>query len=399
VAEKEAMTHARQPGQDNPFATLADIGLAGFTTRVVAAGNLDLPGNTAGPVVGGLKVVTTTAAAGLATLSFDGYVQGRQDHYIVKALPVNGQANQNLQSMTVVQLVRFDAQGFVLHMAQPLTKTTNLGRCMIEVSEMFEAVAPAETRLEQAIRMYYSLIKQEKYDEAFPMLSQRYKNAHGQTIFDANDQESAVPGFDPVVRGYLAEVVVRLRRGGTILNAATANQFAHRIVHVDNQGGELDAPWKGKFDQDGNRPNFGVWHVVKPEDIGEVNADRYRCEIFAGEPADWNNPGRPIAVTRTFRMPHTSHEQVITVELDRPLSQPLDLAGFRRDWETTGPAVIKALTRVAATQTNATYNLDLDFERANRQKFEYKFERVASGSGQGHPRFDFWLFVNEKILG
>lgn len=77
----------------------------------------------------------------------------------------------------------------------------------------------------------------------------------------------------------------------------------------------------------------------------------------------------------------------------------MDLASFRRQWETTGPADIR-LTRVAATQTNATYSLDLQFPKTNdRQKIEYKFERVTSGPGQGHARFEFWLFVNVKIIG
>ena len=394
--QKKAMDRAHQPGDSNPFATMIDLSLSGITTRVVAAGNLDLRGNTSSPVLGGLKLVTTEPASGLATLSFEGYRLDRQAYYIVKALPVNGQAGLKLESLTVVQLAEFTAQGFVLHMSQPLTKSTNLGRCMIEVSEMLEGVAPAESSLEQAIRTYYLLIRQKHYADAWPMLSQRYRNSHGQTIFDPNDQENPIPGFDPAIRGYRAEVVVRLKRGGTILNAAAANSFAHRIVHLNSAGDPLDAPWKGKFDQDANRPNFGVWHVVKREDVRENNSDWYRCEIYNGEPQDWNNPGEPIAITRAFQLPRTSHEQVITVELDHPVSQPLDLARFIQEWEATGPAEIRALKRAAATPERATYDLDLLYTYTNlSRRIRYEFECDAV---EGHPRFDFWLFVQEKVL-
>ena len=383
-----------QPSGDNPFATLADLDLVGITTRVVPAGNLDLRGNNPAPVLGGLKIVAAMPASGLVTLSFEGYKQDRQGYYIVKALPVNGQAGLDLQSLTVVQLAEFTAQGFVLHMSQPLTKSTNLGRCMIEVSEMLEAVAPAESSLERAIRTYYLLIRQRHYADAWPMLSQRYKNSHGQTIFDPNDQENPIPGFDPIIRGYLAKVVVGLKRGGNILDAAAANNFAHRIVHVSGAGESLDAPWKGKFDQDGNRPNFGVWHVVKPGDVREHNSDWYRCEIYAGEPQDWNNPGEPIAITRAFQLPRTGHEQVITVELDHPVSQSLDLARFTQEWEATGPAEITALKRVAATPARATYDLDLLYTNTNLSKrIQYAFERDVA---EGHQRFDFWLYIEGK---
>jgi hypothetical protein len=47
---------------------------------------------------------------------------------------------------------------------------------MIEVSEMLKQQT-TEISLDQAIRHYYALIQQERYEESFPMLSSQFKNA------------------------------------------------------------------------------------------------------------------------------------------------------------------------------------------------------------------------------
>lgn len=397
--EKAAMAAANQPDHGNPFATLADLGQAGFTTRVVAAGNLDLQANNAASTVGGLKVITTTAASGLATLAFDGYTRSREDHYLVKALPVNGQAGANLDSLTVAQLVEFTDQGFVLHMAQPLARTTRLGRCMIEVSEMLEVLTPTETRLEQAIRLYYSLIQQRRYEDAWPMLSQRYRDSHRRTTYISSQQERAIPGFDVNIRGYWSELVLMLQRNGATLNAAAVQNFWYRVLHLGGVGGQphpqSPLAWdKSHLGQDGNRKDVGVWPVYQ-KDGREQNSDWYRIMIYSGEPPAWPDPGKPVAWSGDFQLPAKGNEQVITVELN-PVSQPLDLAAFKAQWEASGPASIKALKRSSATATHATYELDLLYTGTNRRiriQSEY-----ARDQAKGHQRFDYWQLVDEKGL-
>jgi|GEM_PF-5473928 len=389
------------PSANNPLATLADLGQAGFTTRVVAAGSLDLQANTAGPTVGGLKVVATTAASGLATLSFDGYTHNRADHYLVKALPINGQAGVKLDSLTVAQLVEFTAQGFVLHMAQPLAGATNLGRCMIEVSEMLEAAAPAETRLEQAIRLYYALIQQQRYGDAWPMASQRYRNAHGQRTFDWTQAEQAIPGFDVNIRKYWSELVLHLNRNGARLDAAAVQNFWYRVFHLSAAGGDphpnSPVAWQeSRLDQDLNRLGTGVWHVNE-KDGREKNPDWYRCVVYSGKPPAWPNPGAPIAWSGDFQLPAKGNEQAITIELN-PVSRPLDLAGFTRGWQASGPAKVKALQRVSASAGRATYDLDLHDVAAGRdRRLQVKYERGGPGV-EGHSRFDYWLFTDETVL-
>jgi hypothetical protein len=172
-AQHDALNAAHEPSAANPLATLADLSLLGIRTRLVAAGQIDLRGG-ASKVVGGLHVVDHQEAGGLATLSFTSYRFNQSENYVVKALPISGQPATDLRTFSLLQLVAFQPSGFVLQMAQPLAGTTNLGPCMVEVSEIIASEVTLPT-LEEAIRLYYSLIQQEQYEEAYPMLSDLFR--------------------------------------------------------------------------------------------------------------------------------------------------------------------------------------------------------------------------------
>jgi hypothetical protein len=165
-------------------------------------------------------------------------------------------------------------------------------------------------------------------------------------------------------------------------------------VHLNAAGSALDYPWKGKFDQDPNRPNLAVWHVASPEDAGEQNLDWYHCEIYNGEPPDWSNPGKPIAVTAPFQMPHTGHERVVTVEL-QAVSHPLDLARFKAQWDETGPAAIIEIRRPQMPGEHPLwYELELRYTRTNHtERIQCAFERDPR---EGDKEFTYWLLVDEQ---
>ena len=175
-AQKEALDAAHQPSAANPLATLADLAQVGVTTRTVAAGTLDLRGGIATKVLGDLRVVAAQSTTGLTTLTFAGYRADRGDNYIVTALPINQRAGQEPRSLTCVQFMEFNEEGLVLHMAQPVAGTSNLGRCMVTVNEITTAM-PQLPSSEEAIKLYYALIQQERYPEAWPMLSSQFKTS------------------------------------------------------------------------------------------------------------------------------------------------------------------------------------------------------------------------------
>jgi hypothetical protein len=176
--QRMALDAANSPGPRNPVATMADLALIGVTMRVAAAGSLNLGvvGVISGKTMGGLTVVEANQAQGLSTLSFENYRFEAHDTYVVKALPINSQVGQDLRQCTVATFVEFNDQGFVLHMCQPLAEKVGLGPCMVEVSEMITAeIEPLS--IDQAITYYYTLIQQKRFEEAWPMLSTRFKNS------------------------------------------------------------------------------------------------------------------------------------------------------------------------------------------------------------------------------
>jgi hypothetical protein len=246
-AQKDALDGANQPSVDNPVATLADLGQAGVTTRVVAAGTLDLSELMPSQTLGELKVVDNRPDLGLATLSFAGYKLDQKDNYIVKALPVNAQAEQMLRGFTVVQFVSFDDEGFVLQTAQPLAETFALGHCMIEISEILtEMVEPPSPSIEQAIRYYYSLIQQKRYEQAWVMLSDRFKAALGVTTLE----------------GYIGEWE---KSGAAILLGLEAvqkdNNDATFILDLHYPSGPVTHKIRYEFvrDEDQGHRRFGYW--------------------------------------------------------------------------------------------------------------------------------------------
>ena len=249
--QRDALNSAHQPSVGNPFATLADLGQVGLVSRVVAAGNLDLRGSEPSQVLGGLKVIATQVESGLATLAFTGYRFDRRESYIVKALPSNPQASQALREFTCVQFVGFQADGFVLHIAQPLAGTANLGSCMVEVSEMMVSGVELPS-LEQAVQYYYSLLQQERYAEAWPMLSNRFKRSIN-------------------VRTYEKYIAEWKRSGPAIIVGITAEQVTQAAGAVVL---ELDYPkaisaqrfkkirYQFEANQQEGHPRFGYWVFV-----------------------------------------------------------------------------------------------------------------------------------------
>ncbi|MCP4542907.1 MAG: hypothetical protein GY832_37790, partial [Chloroflexi bacterium] len=188
--QKAALDAAHSPGADNPLATLADLGQAGIISLVVAAGTLDLGQIDSTKTLGGLKVVDRQPGFGLATLSFENYTPDRKDNYIVQALPVNDQVDTIPQDFNLVQFIRFGDQGFTLQMAQPLARTFNLGRCMVEVSEIIETETPYLS-LQEAIKLYYELIQQERIEALVKKISElETTSVHkSQTSVEARLQE------------------------------------------------------------------------------------------------------------------------------------------------------------------------------------------------------------------
>ena len=137
--QKAALDHAHAPGADNPFATLGDLG----ALRVVAAGHVDLSQVAPPQAPFQLGVVSNAADTGLATLSFLGYAPERRHAYHVHVLPINPTRvyGDEVGKMALVELVGFDATGFILHMARlslsPLQAGQHyLGPVYVQVSEI-----------------------------------------------------------------------------------------------------------------------------------------------------------------------------------------------------------------------------------------------------------------------
>lgn len=140
--QKAALDAANSPKAANPLATIADLNQIRPGVRIVAAGQVDLKQETTSGTgtFGGLKVVSTQPGKGIAVLWFDGYQYNQNARYIIKALPVNERVSrQEFDEFIVVQFAGFQAEGFTLHMIQPLAREGGrgaLGPCMIEVSEI-----------------------------------------------------------------------------------------------------------------------------------------------------------------------------------------------------------------------------------------------------------------------
>jgi hypothetical protein len=182
--QKDALDHAHTaPDANNPVATLADLAQAGLVIRVVAAGLVDLRSKVSSPTLGGLQVVAFEPAKGLATLSFSAYKPDLKDRYLVNALPANAQAREQPQDLEVVNLVGFDDKGFALQMSRPLAGKFTPGPCMVQVSQIL-AEMPQPSSIEQAIKLYYSLIQQADYDKSWPMLSKTFRQSLGLTDED-----------------------------------------------------------------------------------------------------------------------------------------------------------------------------------------------------------------------
>ena len=397
-AQRQALDSANQPGAGNPVATIADLGTMGITTRVVAGGTIDLSQVSPTLSLGGLKLINNRPEYGLATLSFPTYKMERKNNYLIHALPITAGLLQDPKDLAVIQLVEFAKDGFTLQMARLDAKGFVLGPCMIEVSEIFDLTEPPLPTLEQAIKDYYSLIQQARYAEAWPMLSQRFKDASGMAGLQWEKAEYDIAGLDLSNKNYWAELVVYLRRGSTALDAAAVKNYGHRIAHLSGKGGLPDQmAWQGGFGQDGNRPTAVVWHVASG-DVLENNPGYYRCEIHNGEPPNWPAPGQPIAVTGDFQLPRKGKELRIAVDLNL-VTQSLDFAGFKTRWETSGPAIVLGLEPVRADGISATYILDLYYRNAipaqAHKRIRYDFIRDP---GVGHARFGYWLFLKEQIL-
>ena len=234
-AQRQALDSANQPGAGNPVATIADLGTEGITTRVVAGGTIDLSQVSPTLSLGGLKLINNRPEYGLATLSFQTYKLDRKKNYLIHALPITAGLLQDPKDLAVIQLVEFTKDGFTLQMARLDAKGFVLGPCMIEVSEIFDLTEPPLPTLEQAIKDYYSLIQQARYAEAWPMLSQRFKDASGVAVLQWEKAEYDIPGLDLSNTNYWAELVVYLRRGGTALDAAAVKNYGHRIAHLSWQ--------------------------------------------------------------------------------------------------------------------------------------------------------------------
>ncbi len=128
-------------GPGNRIATLDDIAQA----RTVATGNVDLRLASLSVTPGRVGVIATDLAQGLATLSFPGYDPSRQQNYVVNVLPINkgsGSGGGAPISVLVVEFVDFVENGFQIRMSRISTEGSStavkreLGRCMVEVSEM-----------------------------------------------------------------------------------------------------------------------------------------------------------------------------------------------------------------------------------------------------------------------
>jgi hypothetical protein len=127
------------------------------------------------PTLGELLVVDRQPDLGLATVSFASYSVERRGRYVVKALPVVTAPVSAPQQALHVQLVGFSEGGFVLQMSQPSARAFALGRCMVEVSEILTETSAVT--LEEAIQLYYRLVQQQRYAEAWPMLAPEFREA------------------------------------------------------------------------------------------------------------------------------------------------------------------------------------------------------------------------------
>lgn len=107
-----------------------------------AAGTVQL--HSEGPQVGTLGNIEVThldRESGRVTMTFDGYDPQRSARYVVKALTMF-EHDTGDSRIHVVEFVRFEQEGFTLHMHQlPSAQATLAPACMIEISEIIADLA------------------------------------------------------------------------------------------------------------------------------------------------------------------------------------------------------------------------------------------------------------------
>ncbi len=134
--QKAAVEAANKPARENPFVTQTDVQpLMQFVTR--AAGCINLTANDPAPITfGNLRITQLDVKNGRFTLTFNSYQQSRQNHYIVHALTVHDHPT-TLNRIYNVELVRFEKDGFTLHMSRfPGGQAALAPHCMVEVREI-----------------------------------------------------------------------------------------------------------------------------------------------------------------------------------------------------------------------------------------------------------------------
>jgi hypothetical protein len=131
-----AIGAADNPDFSNPFVTRKEL----FERhRIVtrAAGRLDLADPATGPeTLGNLRITHLDAKNARFKATFAGYSQARSDNYVLNALTVHDHGT-NENRIYKAELVRFEADGFVMHMSRfPGGKAELSPGCMIEVKEI-----------------------------------------------------------------------------------------------------------------------------------------------------------------------------------------------------------------------------------------------------------------------
>jgi hypothetical protein len=192
--QKAALDAANMPSGSNPLMTMMDLHQR---TRLVprAAGHLNIEAgvHTSAITVGELRSVRIDPAKAEITISFNGYDQIRRHNYIVHATPMHEQA-ASVNHLFAVELVRFETDGFTLHMRKlPGGQAQLAPRCMVDVSEMVTTVEPA-------VEYYYWLIQQQRFEEAWKMFSEKIQQQLQVTTIEKYVQEWTRSGPANILR-------------------------------------------------------------------------------------------------------------------------------------------------------------------------------------------------------
>jgi hypothetical protein len=134
--EVAAIKAADSPGSENPFVTRQEMH-EGLQIVPRAAGRLDFSDGAAEAVIlGNLQMVTLDETNARFKLSFDGYSHAQSDNYVVNALTVHDH-DERRNRIYMIELVRFEADGFVMHMSRiPSGQAELAPGCMIEIKEI-----------------------------------------------------------------------------------------------------------------------------------------------------------------------------------------------------------------------------------------------------------------------